>query len=99
MGDYYFAMQSGWSLGTVTYMLRRPFREVATRFHLRHPWYIPVKLMGELRAFCMGLSRWFRGPRLPAVLHDERCSATDEAQRAAEAHFPIDADEPKCLKQ
>ena len=64
MGDYYFAMRSGWSLQTVAYMLRRPFREVRTRFHLAHPWYIPVKLIGEARAFCSALNAYRKGPKL-----------------------------------
>ncbi len=67
MGDYYFALQTGWSLESLSYMLRRPIREVSTRFHLRHPWYIPVKLFGELRSFWRGLSCWYRGPRLAAI--------------------------------
>jgi hypothetical protein len=38
-------------LSKLTYILRCPFREVCTKFHLSHPWYIPVKFVGELRAF------------------------------------------------
>lgn len=49
MGDYYFALRDG-SLEAWLYALRRPWREVATRFHLQHPWWIPVKLVGEARA-------------------------------------------------
>ena len=64
MGDYYFALQSGVSLESAAYMLRRPFREVRTRFHLAHPWYIPVKLLGEARAFCAAVAAWRRGPQL-----------------------------------
>jgi GT2 family glycosyltransferase len=64
MGDYYFALRSGLSLESAGYMLCRPFREVRTRFHLRRPWYIPVKLVGEARAFCAALAAWQRGPQL-----------------------------------
>jgi GT2 family glycosyltransferase len=64
MGDYYFALRSGLSLETAGYMLRRPFREVCTRFHLRRPWYIPVKLVGESRAFWAALTAYRRGPQL-----------------------------------
>lgn len=64
MGDYYFALQSGLTLDSATYMLARPFREVRTRFHLRHPWYIPVKLVGEIRAFAAAVVAYRRGPRL-----------------------------------
>lgn len=64
MGDYYFALQSGLTLESTAYMLVRPFREVRTRFHLRHPWYIPVKLVGEVRAFAAAVEAYRRGPRL-----------------------------------
>jgi len=54
MGDYYFARRhvpSFWR-----YVARRLRNNIATRFHLRHPWTIPGKLIGELR----GLVRAFR---------------------------------------
>jgi hypothetical protein len=44
-------------------MLRRPFREVCTRFHLRHPWYIPVKFIGEIRAMFAAIHLHHAGPR------------------------------------
>lgn len=64
MGDYYFALRSGLSLESARYMLRRPFREVRTRFHLRQPWYIPLKLIGEARAFWAAMNAHRRGPQL-----------------------------------
>ncbi|MFI5295186.1 MAG: glycosyltransferase family 2 protein [Thermodesulfovibrionales bacterium] len=63
VGDYYFALRQGISLKTLIYMLRRPFREVMTRFHLRHPWWIPVKFTGEMRAMLLALLLYLRGPR------------------------------------
>jgi hypothetical protein len=39
-------------------------REVCTRFHLRHPWWIPVKLTGELRALVWASRLCRRGQRL-----------------------------------
>lgn len=64
VGDYYFAMTGGIDWETVRYVLRRPVREVCTRFHLRRPWWIPVKLFGELRAFIMGIRLSVGPPRL-----------------------------------
>ncbi len=62
VGDYYYALHCGRGVDRLGYMLFRPFREVRTRFHLTHPWFIPVKWLGELRA--MGLAfRLFRGDR------------------------------------
>jgi GT2 family glycosyltransferase len=53
MGDYYFARKhvpDFWR-----YVARRLRNNIATRFHLRHPWTIPAKIVGELR----GLVRAF----------------------------------------
>ena len=63
VGDYYFALRVGLSSETLYYILRRPFREVRTKFHLCHPWWIPVKLVGEFRALILALLLLFRGPR------------------------------------
>jgi GT2 family glycosyltransferase len=54
IGDYYFAFQHGSKSEAWRYSLARLFREVRTRFHLMHPWWIPVKLLGEVRAFRLG---------------------------------------------
>lgn len=62
VGDYYFALKQGLTGEMLRYMARRPIREVATRFHLRHPWWIPVKLMGEMRALFGALRLWRQGP-------------------------------------
>jgi GT2 family glycosyltransferase len=54
MGDYSFARRhvpSFWR-----YVARRLRTNIVTRFHLRHPWTIPAKVVGELR----GLVRAFR---------------------------------------
>ncbi|MBI3866298.1 MAG: glycosyltransferase family 2 protein [Planctomycetia bacterium] len=64
VGDYYFAMREGWNAHTVAYMAKRLVREVTTRFHLKHPWYIPVKLVGELRALGRALRLRWSGPAL-----------------------------------
>jgi GT2 family glycosyltransferase len=55
VGDYYYALCCGKGWDRVGYMARRALREVCTRFHLWHPWWIPVKAVGELRAIWMAL--------------------------------------------
>ncbi len=55
VGDYYFAIKHGKGWDRIRYMALRPFREVRTKFHLRHPWWIPVKFLGELRALSKAL--------------------------------------------
>jgi GT2 family glycosyltransferase len=53
MGDYYFARRHVprfWS-----YVARRLRNNIATRFHLRHPWTIPGKVIGEVRGLVAAL--------------------------------------------
>lgn len=52
IGDHYYAMLHAESPSEArAYCMRRILREVRTKFHLTHPWWIPVKLLGELRAY------------------------------------------------
>ncbi|MCA9140242.1 MAG: glycosyltransferase family 2 protein [Planctomycetales bacterium] len=51
VGDHYYALlHSTTTAEAYAYCFRRMFREVRTKFHLTHPWWIPVKLVGEARA-------------------------------------------------
>jgi GT2 family glycosyltransferase len=53
MGDYYFARRhipAFWP-----YVARRLRANIATRYHLRHPWTIPGKVIGELRGLVAAL--------------------------------------------
>lgn len=61
VGDYYFALVEGQSGERWRYVVRRFVREVATRYHLTHPWWIPTKLLGELRG--LRLARKLVGAR------------------------------------
>jgi len=63
VGDYYFACRQGLSWQTLCYILKRPFREVCTRFHAKRPWWIPVKLVGELLALAWALALLVSGPK------------------------------------
>lgn len=64
VGDYYFALQlaKGWERWH--YIGKRMFRETRTKFHLRHPWYIPVKFLGEVRALLWAYSLSAIGAKL-----------------------------------
>lgn len=64
VGDYYYALQHGRSGQFCKYATWRIFREVSTRFHLRRPWWIPVKFLGELRAVLWAIQMSRRGPKL-----------------------------------
>lgn len=64
VGDYYYALLHGTGWDRFCYMAIRPFREVRTKFHLAHPWYIPVKFLGELRAIVLAVRLARRGQAL-----------------------------------
>jgi GT2 family glycosyltransferase len=52
-GDYYFARRhvpQFWR-----YVARRLRRNVLTRFHLTHPWTVPLKVVGEVRGLLQAL--------------------------------------------
>lgn len=70
-GDYYYALRRGYGWDRIRHLATRPFREVRTRFHLCHPWWIPVKLVGELRAMRRAFALWRAGPQLLQPRGDE----------------------------
>lgn len=59
VGAYYY------SLRAVDYseFIKRPFRAISTRHHLKQPWWIPITLVGELRGMLWALCLARRGPR------------------------------------
>jgi len=61
-GDYYFALRHRSDFWR--YALRRMRRNVATRWHLRHPWFMAPKLIGELRGLRLAFALRRRGPAL-----------------------------------
>lgn len=79
VGDYYYALRCGRGWGRAWYMARRPFREVRTRFHLAHPWWIPVKFIGELRAMLLAARLFRAGPRFLDATAASRTSMAPEA--------------------
>jgi GT2 family glycosyltransferase len=61
-GDYYFALRHVprfWR-----YVGQRLVRNVATRYHLAHPWTLPAKITGELRGLALARRLARGGPRL-----------------------------------
>lgn len=63
VGACYFLLRArprGW-LGSLVAL---PFRAVATRFHLRHPWWIPPVLIAQMRAVMWAVWLWAAGPKL-----------------------------------
>jgi len=43
--------------------LRRPWRAISTRHHLRRPWWIPTTLIAEFSGMAWALALALRGPR------------------------------------
>jgi len=64
VGDYYYALRCGRGWERIRYMAKRPFREIRTRFHLCHPWWIVPKLIGEFRGMAMAMRLAAAGPKL-----------------------------------
>lgn len=64
VGDYYFALRQGRGMDRWLYIGKRMVREFCTKFHLARPWFIPVKLLGEVRAFVWACRLSLQGPAL-----------------------------------
>jgi GT2 family glycosyltransferase len=61
-GDYYFAL---WNIPAPrAYAAHRLLKNVCTRWHLAHPWAIPLKLVAELRGFLLARRLHRQGRRL-----------------------------------
>ena len=59
VGDYYFAL---WHVRRFwPYVLRRLRRNVVTRWLLWHPWYIPSRLIAEVRGYAIAKRLYRRG--------------------------------------
>ncbi|MCP5155210.1 MAG: glycosyltransferase family 2 protein [Ectothiorhodospiraceae bacterium] len=65
VGDYYFGLlESRSRTEWLLWAAARMARAVRTRAHLAHPWWIPPKLVGEVRGLALALRLHRRGPRL-----------------------------------
>lgn len=81
VGDYYFALRHRPPLWR--YALARIRRNVATRYHLRHPWTIPTKLVGELRGLLLARRLARSGPRLLPNVIEMRHGGTAFTSKAS----------------
>ena len=64
VGEYYCLLRTWRGWPSLRGMVGRPFKAIATRHHLRSPWWIPVTLIGEIRAAAWAISLALRGPKL-----------------------------------
>jgi GT2 family glycosyltransferase len=64
VGEYYCLLRTWRGWPSLRAIAGRPFKAIATRHHLRSPWWIPVTLIGEIRAAAWAISLALRGPKL-----------------------------------
>jgi len=64
VGEYYLLLRSTRGLACLQQVLARPLRAVATRHHLRRPWWIPLTLLGEARGLLWAARLAAAGPKL-----------------------------------
>ena len=73
VGAYYYALRTGLGWQRVIYFFGRPLKAIATRHHLRNPWWIPATLIAEFTGMVWALVLAAQGPRyLPEWLKDRR---------------------------
>jgi len=63
VGEYYFVMRETQGFAQCYYILRRYFGSLKARYYLLKPWWIPVRLIAELRGFFQALSLNKKGPQ------------------------------------
>ena len=62
LGAYYYIQTTG--RHRVQRTLNRLFRSIFTRFHLTHPWYVPLTLVAEVSGLVLASLLWRKGPNL-----------------------------------
>lgn len=72
VGAYYYALRTRSHGRWLIDFLIRPMRAVTTRYHLRHPWGIPVTLLGEVRGMLWALRLFLNGPRYAGLPGNRR---------------------------
>ena len=63
VGKYYFMLRTRPWWQSLAMICWQPFRSVATRHHLRNPWWIVPSFIAELRGVWWALRLFVRGPR------------------------------------
>jgi glycosyltransferase involved in cell wall biosynthesis len=63
VGAYYYFLRTWMGWRSVKSFVARPLRAVATRHHLRHPWWIVATSISEFLGMCWAIVLFLRGPR------------------------------------
>ncbi|RBP49166.1 GT2 family glycosyltransferase [Arenicella xantha] len=61
-GDYYFALRESQGIERCKYIAVRFFGSIIARFYVRNPWWIPVRLVGEMRGLAVALRKHWQSP-------------------------------------
>ena len=63
VGDYYYALLEGTKSEALIYCLKRFLLSVKARHYVRKPWYMPVRLLAEVRGFLLARKLLKKGPK------------------------------------
>jgi GT2 family glycosyltransferase len=62
VGEYYYLLKSRQARHKWYKIFRHPFEAVKTRFHMKHPWWIPITLTAEVRGLMWAIKLHEKGP-------------------------------------
>ena len=63
VGSYYYTLRTGLCWKSAIRFFGRPLKAIATRHHLRNPWWIPATLVAEFTGMVWALVLAAQGPR------------------------------------
>lgn len=63
VGAYYHIFRTWDGVKSLSTLLRRPFRAISTRHHLKRPWWVPMTLFAEVRACALAARLAINGPK------------------------------------
>jgi GT2 family glycosyltransferase len=63
VGAYYFYLRTRSGPATIASIVKRLFRAVVSKYHLRHPWRVPPTLISEIRGLIWASRLAWSGPR------------------------------------
>ncbi len=68
VGAYYYLLRSECKHHRIWKIIFHPLYAIKSRFHLKHPWWIPITMIAELRGFLLALFLKANGPKYIAPL-------------------------------
>ena len=64
VGRYYYFLTVAKQKNRWWRFTTSPFTSCATKFHLTHPWWIPITLLAEFSGMFWAIAFWIKGPQL-----------------------------------